>query len=883
MQRLFEILLSCVAVLAITLLPLAGAAASEKRLALVIGNASYKAKALATTVSDAALVARTLQAAGFDVVGARDLDRDLLLQTFRNFLDKVRTAGPDAVAAIYFAGCGLQFEGENYLVPTDADIGEASDVPVRALRLSEQMHALAALHLKESFIILDMARAGLFVLTDMAGGLAWVEPEANMLIAFNAAPGTAAPDVGEGYGSYAKALAEMIREGDLTPANLFDRVRLRVNELTGGSQVPWDVSKIETEFKFFERAPDAPLRVDSSERTASMRFQPMRGIGARDAYLVALMRDTLDAYADFLADYWHDPMTRRVQALLAARREAITWRRTYQANVPEAYWSYLERYPHGPHGADAGRLLKRLGALIAAPSNFARMDYDVPSPSPDELEYIERTVLVFDDPAFAFEQPQPPPIYFLAKLPPEFLHLKPATAPSQSHLLPTSSAAPLPSYVHIPADVAEPKAQVLNGAQDMVNVRPAKDGETYKDERDASLSISPRKADKADPSGGVRLPASIATKVTLPNSQSPPPPAVNPVASESIKHPSAPSLKTVTSSSRGPTDNKTRTSTGAEMPNATIEIAAPTLSPTTLALSSTGLLFGAWNSGMLLWRPSGSPVPASRSFALARSRIDLSARTPGFTAPSPETTGSIPTSISQSITPAQPSTGVLSDAWSSDMLPWWATGGGSLSIPRSVALTRSGTVLPPQPPGSPMPSPETVGSIPASIPQSVTPAPPSTGVLLGAWSSDMLFWRSTEKGSLSVSRSVAIARSGTVSPPPPPGSPMPSPETTGSISATIPLSVTSSPPSTGVLLGAWSSDMLLWRPTGRGSLPVARSVALAPSGTRSPRRTPGSTMPSTRIAGGIRSSIFRSVTPAPLSTRQRPKPIAEAASTTPSR
>ena len=208
---------------------------------------------------------------------------------------------------------------------------------------------LAALHLKASFIILDMARAGPFVLPGQAGGLAWVEPEANMLIAFNAAPGTVAPDVGDGYGPYAKALAEMIREGDLTPANVFDRVRLRVNELTRGAQVPWDASKIETQFKFFERAPDAPLRADSPERTASMRSQPMRSLGAHDAYMVALMRDTFDAYADFLADYWHDPMTRRVRALLAARREAITWRRTYQANVPDAYWSYLERYPHGPH------------------------------------------------------------------------------------------------------------------------------------------------------------------------------------------------------------------------------------------------------------------------------------------------------------------------------------------------------------------------------------------------------------------------------------------------------------------------------------------------------------------------------------------------------
>ncbi|MDR3483866.1 MAG: caspase family protein [Bradyrhizobium sp.] len=866
------------AILAVVSLPVAGAAASEKRLALVIGNASYKVKALATTVNDAALVARTLQAAGFDVMGARDLDGDLLRKAFRDFIDKVTDAGPDAVAAVYFAGYGLQFEGENYLIPTDVDISEASDVPVRALRLSEQMHALAALHLKERFIILDMARAGPFVLPDLAGGLAWVEPEANMLIAFNAAPGTVAPDVGEGYGPYAKALAEMIREGDLTSANLFDRVRLRVNELTGGAQVPWDASKIETQFKFLERAPDAPFRADSSERTSWMRLQPMRSIGAHEAYLVALMRDTLDAYADFLADYWHDPMTRRVQALLAARREAITWRRTCQANVPEAYWSYLERYPRGPHGADAGRLLRRLGASIAPPSNFARMDYDVPAPLPDELEYIERTVLVFDDPAFTFEQPQPPPVYFLAKSQPEFLDLTPPpTAPSQAHLLPTSNPLPLPAYVHVPADVAEPKAQLLNDAHEMLNVKTANDGKTNKDERDASLSISPHKADNADPGGGVRLPTSVAAKATLLNSQSPSPPAVNPAASKEIKVPSAPSLKTVTLTPQGSTD-KTLTSTGTEPRNSTIEVEAPIPVPTTLTSPSTGVLSGAWSSEMLLWRATGGgPLPVPRS--LARSRTGLSPRTPGFTMPSSETTGSIRASIPQSVTLAPPSTGVPSGAWSSDMRLWRSSGSGSLPVPQSAALARSGTGFPPRTPGSTMSSPGTTGSIPASVLQSVTPVPPSTGVLLGTWSNDVLMWRSSGSGPLAIRRSRALERLRTGLLPRTPGSPMPPPETTGSIPASIPQSATLTPPSAGVLSGAWSSDMLLWRATAGGPLPVPRSVTLARSRTSLSSRTPGSSIPLRQTTGGIHPSISQSVAPALPSTRQRSKPIAEAAST----
>lgn len=619
MQPHLKIVLVFLAFLGLVFLPAAGAAASEKRVALVIGNASYRAKPLATAINDAGLIAQTLQAAGFDVTGARDLDEVSLRQTFRDFAESVTKAGPDAVAAVYFAGYGLQFEGENYMVPIDAKIAEASDLSVRALRLSELMHSLGALHLRTTFIILDVARAGPFALPGQAGGLAWIEPEANMLIAFNAAPGTVAPDVGGGYGPYAKALAEMIREGNLTTANLFDRVRLRVHESTKGGQVPWDASKIETQFKFFERAPGAPLRADAPERTARMRAQPMRALGAHDAYMVALLRDTFDAYTDFLADYWQDPMTKRVRALLAARREAITWRRTYQANVPDAYWSYLERYPHGPHVADAGRLLTHLGAAIAPPLKFARMDYDIPPPLPDELEYIERFMLVLDDRAFAFEPPQPSPAYFLELPPPEFVDLKPPAASSGAHTLPVPTFVPLPAYVHLPGDVVASKP----------------------------TSSPPRVGDNQ--AGGAGPAPAVAAKMTLIDSPSQPPPVLSQMARVEIKPDLVPASLPVSPKPQWfidittPADQRSVRSS-AFITDSEAVIPAPTL----FAPASSGLTLRTWNYDI---QPSSTtvrvPLPIPRSVALAPLRSGLA---PGM--PSPQTTGSIPPSIPRSMTPA---------------------------------------------------------------------------------------------------------------------------------------------------------------------------------------------------------------------------------------
>lgn len=440
--------------------PSARAAAPEQRFAIVIGNGSYQAKILPTAVNDAALVAQTLKAAGFDVTGLRDLNGDMLRESFRNFFAKVKNAGPDAIVAIYFAGLGLQLDGENYLLPIDAEIAKPSDLRRHALALSGLMHALAALHLKAGFVIVDAARPIPFLVSGQppASGLAWTEPEVNTLVAFNAAPGTDAPDSGgeASYGPYALALVEMIREGGLAPATLFDRVRLRVIQLTNGAQVPWDASMIQTNFTFLARSSGAPPRADAPERTAWMRALGMRKLSAGDAYWTALLRDTFDGYAEFVAQYWHDPMTARVLAMLAVRREALTWQRTRQANVAEAYWTYLERYPRGPHGKDAQRLLRRLGAATAPPANFKRQQYDVPPPLPDELGYVQQTVLIFNDPSFGFAPLQPVPAYFLEPQPPELQHLAPPVDCPEGHGLPEVASLSLPPYVRRPAGILAP-------------------------------------------------------------------------------------------------------------------------------------------------------------------------------------------------------------------------------------------------------------------------------------------------------------------------------------------------------------------------------------------------------------------------------------------
>src|SRR3977135_1824843 len=133
---IFSLLLFLFSGLPGTLSP-AAAQQQEKRIALVVGDGAYAKSPLATAANDAGLIAQTLQAAGFDVVGARDLDADTLRKSFRDFIQKAEASGPDTVAMVYLAGYGIQLAGENYFIPVDSTISRDTDVPTEGLRIGD--------------------------------------------------------------------------------------------------------------------------------------------------------------------------------------------------------------------------------------------------------------------------------------------------------------------------------------------------------------------------------------------------------------------------------------------------------------------------------------------------------------------------------------------------------------------------------------------------------------------------------------------------------------------------------------------------------------------------------------------------------------------------
>ena len=328
-------------------------------------------------------------------------------------------------------------------------------MPIQAVRISDLMRPLAELPMKARIVVLDAARENPFAREGqpLASGLALVEPDPGTLIAFNAAPGTVAPpENGDAYSPYARALAEMMREGGVPLKDVFDQVRLRVSDLDPGGGRPVGRRPGRGVFPVLRSRAGRP---DAAAQRRAFRAgdRPLRHLGAAGGLSgCAGSRHDPRAIRSSWTPIRSDPMAKRVRALLAARREALTWRRTLHIGTADAYWSYLRRYPRGPHVADCHRRLARLAVDLEPPPDFQEIEYDLPPPPPEEIVIVDRPVLTFADPYF--DLPPPPPVIVLAPPPAYIVDLPPPPPPVDVFVLPVPVYEPLPVWVDRPVYVA---------------------------------------------------------------------------------------------------------------------------------------------------------------------------------------------------------------------------------------------------------------------------------------------------------------------------------------------------------------------------------------------------------------------------------------------
>jgi hypothetical protein len=294
-------------VAALALLALPAAAQAPRRVALVIGNAAYAhAGLLANPARDARLVANALAQAGFQTVDARsDLDVQAFGRALRDFRQKASGA---QVALVYYAGHGIEGNGKNWLIPTDATLQSEYDLTYEAISLDQVMDALAGADLR--VVILDACRDNPLGRSWSRGtravtrGLAPVEAD-DVLVIYAAAPGqTAADGQGAVNSPFATALASRLPEPGLAIQLLGGRVRDDVLRATGSVQRPFVSASITGEpFYLVTGSGSARAQPSAAESGSAIEMsvwesaQAVNNIGAYTEYLRQFPEGRFAAFA----------------------------------------------------------------------------------------------------------------------------------------------------------------------------------------------------------------------------------------------------------------------------------------------------------------------------------------------------------------------------------------------------------------------------------------------------------------------------------------------------------------------------------------------------------------------------------------------------------
>ena len=305
---------------------LASTALAADRLALVIGEANYVGDPLPTAAADAALVAKTLGAQGFDVTELHELNAADLAAGYQAFLAKVRSA-PTASITVYLAGLGANVGCDDYLLPIDAQIAAETDVPKVGLSLTQVMGDLAQTPSQVRVVLLDGARP---IPPSVSAA-----PLPQGLIPLAPAPATsfglaaeihdyeAPPKAGDANDAFANGLTGALQQPYADVDTMLRATRLAVHQATAGGQTPWHASAAATPpFVFLPGATATQIQAAA----AGLPITPaaLSSLPADVAYWSAIWRNTAADYQASLDAFGAtapQDQAERVRMLLALLNE----------------------------------------------------------------------------------------------------------------------------------------------------------------------------------------------------------------------------------------------------------------------------------------------------------------------------------------------------------------------------------------------------------------------------------------------------------------------------------------------------------------------------------------------------------------------------------
>lgn len=227
---------------------------SERRVALIIGNAQYKSSPLENSVNDATDIDQYLKRFGFQTTFLRNASLGQMREATRRFADQLTNAD---VALIYFAGHGIESKNKNYMIPVNADLKFEYELADQAYDASAWLEMLEMIKSNNAervnIVILDACRNNnLIGSRSLNRGLGRMDAPAGTFLSYSTAPGKVAADGGKGERNspFTKNLLKAIQQPGQPIEEVFKEVRRHVTRETNGAQVPWESTSLTGFFSF---------------------------------------------------------------------------------------------------------------------------------------------------------------------------------------------------------------------------------------------------------------------------------------------------------------------------------------------------------------------------------------------------------------------------------------------------------------------------------------------------------------------------------------------------------------------------------------------------------------------------------------------------------
>lgn len=239
-------------ILVLMMISVALSLAAQERFALVIGNGAYTSVSrLKNPVNDATDIAAALKRLGFKVTLLTNVSRREMNQGLNDFHDKL-AQDPASAGFFWYAGHGVQFKGENYLIPIGADIQREVDLEDEAVSVKKLTDLLDDARNRLNIIVLDACRNNPLPSMGRSAtrGLTVVgtAPSESVIMYSTGAGQVAADGVGRNS-PFAQAFLKYLgQSGDITTT--IKSITAETKRLTEGAQVPYLYSSLTLDFAF---------------------------------------------------------------------------------------------------------------------------------------------------------------------------------------------------------------------------------------------------------------------------------------------------------------------------------------------------------------------------------------------------------------------------------------------------------------------------------------------------------------------------------------------------------------------------------------------------------------------------------------------------------